>query len=261
MDGWARWDMPSNDYYDTEEFPEGYTGYDGSIIWKYIHNRICFSGYGEGDAHWKADFNKAVSGVHSLVSTQVVQGIQDKIDAGEDFDDDQIWRDPRQEFHRRLGTGGETPLAMENLYFSYMLALSAAFKVKGRLLSECASGMIDGESASAIQGFLSLPILSDASIGVVSEKLQNHAMASVDSLWEARQRSRELLRIMNCVQCNKCRLHGKLAVMGLSTALHIHLGHTGEGEDPNKITRVELAALMTTINRLGKAVDYCKDMS
>jgi hypothetical protein len=24
LDGWARWDMPSEDYYDTEEFPESY---------------------------------------------------------------------------------------------------------------------------------------------------------------------------------------------------------------------------------------------
>lgn len=24
LDGWARWDMPSDDYYDTEEFPESY---------------------------------------------------------------------------------------------------------------------------------------------------------------------------------------------------------------------------------------------
>jgi hypothetical protein len=24
LDGWARWDMPSEDYYDTDEFPESY---------------------------------------------------------------------------------------------------------------------------------------------------------------------------------------------------------------------------------------------
>ena len=59
MDGWARWDMPSNDYYDTEEFPEGYTGYDGSEVWKFIHEKICFKGYEYDDNHWKADFNKA----------------------------------------------------------------------------------------------------------------------------------------------------------------------------------------------------------
>jgi len=42
LDGWARWDMPSDDYYDTLLFPEDYTGYDGAEIWKFIHDRIGF---------------------------------------------------------------------------------------------------------------------------------------------------------------------------------------------------------------------------
>jgi hypothetical protein len=63
LDGWARWDMPSEDYYDTMTFPEDYTGYDGSDVWKFIHERI---GFRDGDMmtdeydadDWKADFNK-----------------------------------------------------------------------------------------------------------------------------------------------------------------------------------------------------------
>jgi hypothetical protein len=63
LDGWARWDMPSEDYYDTLLFPEDYTGYDGSEIWRFIHDRI---GFHTGDMvtdeydadDWKADFNK-----------------------------------------------------------------------------------------------------------------------------------------------------------------------------------------------------------
>jgi len=63
LDGWARWDMPSEDYYDTLLFPEDYTGYDGSDVWKFIHGRIGFHGgdmtEDEYDADdWKADFNK-----------------------------------------------------------------------------------------------------------------------------------------------------------------------------------------------------------
>merc|ERR1712238_225787 len=55
LDGWARWDMPSNDYYDLEEFPDSYTGYDGSEVWEFIHEKICFNGYDYNDDHWKAD--------------------------------------------------------------------------------------------------------------------------------------------------------------------------------------------------------------
>jgi hypothetical protein len=261
MDGWARWDMPSNDYYDTEEFPEGYTGYDGSMIWEFIHKRICFSDYGYDDQHWKADFNKAVSGLHSVISAQVIRGIQEKIDDGEAFTNDEIWRDPNVEFARRLGGGGDTPLAAENLYFAYMLFLSAVAKSKDRLLADINSGRIDGPAALSLRAFLESPVLSDPALEVAASKLHDHAMQSPDTLWEARQRTRELLRIMNCVQCNKCRLHGKLAMMGLSTALQIHLGRTGEGADTSRIHRVELAALLSTTYKFSKAVQYCKQMT
>jgi hypothetical protein len=259
IDGWARWDMPSNDYYDTEEFPEGYTGYDGSEIWNYIHSKICFTS--PNPETWKAAFNKAVSGVHAVVSAQVARGIQERIDAGEEFTAEELWRDPKAEFDRRLGTSGETPQAMENLYFAYMLFLSAAAKVKGKLLADCKSGRIDGESATILQGFLDMPILYDPAIGAIADALQSHATQDPTDLWEARMRSRELLRVMNCVQCNKCRLHGKVAMLGLSTALQIHLGHNGQGVvDATKIHRVELAALLSTVYKLSRAVDFCKSM-
>mmetsp|Transcript_20010 Transcript_20010/g.43522 ORF Transcript_20010/g.43522 Transcript_20010/m.43522 type:complete len:402 (+) Transcript_20010:274-1479(+) len=258
LDGWARWDMPSNDYYDLEEFPEGYTGYDGREIWEFIHGKVAFTGYDYDDNHWKADFNKAVSGIHSLISAHVTKGIQDKIDAGEEFTDDEVWRDPKVEYDRRLGRGGEQPMAMENLYFAYMLFLSAAAKAKDKLLLDCENGSIDSESSTILKGFLELPVLCDPAVEVASKKLHDHAVESQNNLWEARMRTRDLLRIMNCVQCNKCRLHGKVAMLGLSTALQIHLGRTGEGGDPNRIHRVELAALLCTIQKFSKAVEYCK---
>ena len=255
--------MSSNDYYDTEQFPEGYTGYDGSEVWRFIHDRICFNGFGYDDDHWKADFNKAVSGVHSVVSAQVVRGIREKVESGEEFADAEVWRDPRGEFVRRLGPEGETPLAIENLYFAYMLFLSAVSKAKEKLLEDCESGKIDKDASDELKAFLSLPLLQDPSVAVASKKLHEHAVKDADSvnnLWEARMRTRELLRVMNCVQCNKCRLHGKIAMMGFSTALQILLGRAGEGTDPNRIHRVELAALMSTLYKFSLAVQICQEM-
>merc|ERR1712176_1518916 len=202
--------------------------------------------------------NKAVSGIHSLISAQITRGIQDRVDSGEGFTEDEPWTDPKAEFERRLSKEGEQPMAMENLYFAYMLFLSAAAKAKDKLLADCQNGSIDDESAAILKGFLALPVLCDPAVEVAPKKLHEHAMESQNNLWEARMRTRDLLRIMNCFQCNKCRLHGKVAMLGLSTALQIHLGRSGEGGDPNRIHRVELAALLTTINKFSKAVEFCK---
>ena len=199
-----------------------------------------------------------------MISAQVVRGIREKIENGEEFTDDEVWRDPEAEFERRLGANGETPLALENLYFAYMLFLSAAAKAKGRLLDDCRKGKIDEEAAEELEAFLALPVLQDASVEVAAKKLHDHAVKDADSvgaLWEARMRTRELLRIMNCVQCNKCRLHGKIAMMGLSTALQVHLGRSGEGADPNRIHRVELATLMSTLYKFSMAVKFSQQMT
>jgi Endoplasmic Reticulum Oxidoreductin 1 (ERO1) len=141
LDGWARWDMPTDDYYDAYVNEEGYTGYDGSEVWQFIHDRICFHGYAYDDNHWKADFNKAVSGLHSMVSAQVVRGIKERVESGGRFTDREIWTDPKKEFERRLGRNGETPLAMENLYFCFMLLLRAVAEAKSRLVQDCSGGM------------------------------------------------------------------------------------------------------------------------
>lgn len=259
LDGWARWDMPSEDYYDTDQFPEEYTGYDGSTVWEFIHEKICFK-VSDNEDEWKADFNKAVSGLHSMISSQVVSGIQQKIEEG---DEEVQHINPEEEFNRRLSIDGETPKALENLYFTYMLLLTAVSKARERVLSDCENDKIHAKEALLLKSILKSPLLDDKSVSVASHKLHDHAVqdeCTVTALWEARMRSRELMRIMNCVQCNKCRLHGKISVLGLSTALQILLGRTGDGGDPNRIHRVELAALLTTLSKFSNAISHCNEM-
>jgi len=259
LDGWARWDMPSNDYYDLEEFPEGYTGYDGSSIWNYIHDKVCFQN--DSADHWKGDFNKAVSGIHSVVSAQVIRGIAEKVTTGEEFTEDEVWTDPQVEFARRLGPTGENPEAIENLYFTYMLLLSAVGSMRGRLQQECDAGTFDEETTLYLKRAMLLPIFENPVVGAAAQKLSNHAMQSPSDLWEARMRSRELLRVINCVQCNKCRLHGKIAMMGLSTALQVLVGGpNGTVQDPSQIRRVELAALVSTLYKASRAINMCQQL-
>ncbi|KAL3765469.1 hypothetical protein ACHAWO_009314 [Cyclotella atomus] len=265
LDGWARWDMPSDDYYSTLDFPEDYTGYDGAEIWKFIHQRIGFQELDDeydGD-DWKADFNKAVSGLHAMVSAQVVRGMKEKISSSESGALDPeayAWTDPTVEFERRLGPHGETPESVENLYFTMMLLLSGVKAAKSRLLADCDSGKISSDGANVLKSILSHPLLEDPSIDVASSRLKAHASKDSNSLWEARMRTRDLMRIMNCVQCNKCRFHGKISTMGLSTALQLAVGARGMGGDVEKVHRVELAALITSLGKFSSGIELCLEM-
>ena len=89
--------------------------------------------------------------------------------------------------------------------------------------------------------------------------MRSHGTGEDDTFWKARNRTRDLMRIMNCVQCNVCKLHGKIAVLGMSTALQILLGKEGDGvnqERIEKLKRVELAALLTTTGKVARAVEF-----
>jgi len=266
LDGFGRWDMPTDDYYDIVEFGEGYTGYDGADVWNFIHNRICFEGYSYEDDHWKADYNKAVSGLHSMVSAQIIRGIQEKVDAEEEFTPEEKWTNPAMEFNRRLSPAGETPQAIDNLYFLMMLLLRAVKESKERILDDQRAGCMNDLDSQTLLSLYDSALLSNESAGKVSmasQKLHDHATKdkdSVEALWEARMRTRDLVRIMNCVQCNKCRLHGKIATMGVSTALQILVGWTGEGKDPRQVHRVEIATLLTTLHKCSRAIELCLKM-
>lgn len=232
------------------------------MVWQFIHSRICFADVREEAEEWKADFNKAVSGLHSMISAQITRGIEEKLNNGEDLSEE-TWTDPVVEFKRRLSPDGENPHALQNLYFTYMLILSAVRQARERILRDCDSGKIDADTATQLKNILSYPIFDDPSIDIASRKLHDHAVKDADSinaLWEARMRARELMRIMNCVQCNKCKLHAKVAVLGISTALQVLLGRTGEGGDPTRVHRVELASLMNVMYKFSTAINYCTKM-
>ena len=103
LDAWARFDLPSEDYYDLEAYPEGYTAYDGSHVWRFIYDNLSFAGSTkarrtciggicpEDDENgWRAVFDRSISGMHASIACHVVDDFSE--------DDDECLA----EFRRRL---------------------------------------------------------------------------------------------------------------------------------------------------------------
>uniref|UniRef100_A0A7S0CDV8 Uncharacterized protein n=1 Tax=Proboscia inermis TaxID=420281 RepID=A0A7S0CDV8_9STRA len=110
--------MPCEDYY------------DGSNVWEFIHKRICSNEFGDDgeDDSWRLGFNKAVSGLHSMTSAQVICEIGKKVAAGEEIEEE--WNDAAVEYARKLNPTGQNPKALETFYFGYMLVLSVVAKAE-----------------------------------------------------------------------------------------------------------------------------------
>jgi len=264
LDAWVRWDMPSDDYYDLFENREKYTGYDGSTVWRFIHEQISFpkvdfSGNWDGDL-WKRDFNRAVNGLHSSISAHIVHGmLTDEAKhpvTGEPLD-------AHAEYERRLGRTGENPCALEHLYFGYMLCLCAVREATERL-EACDFGLDNDGDEDGVRGLVSevlmSPLLNNPGVLVAESRLRAHAANSGGgNLWQARLRTRDLLRIMDCVQCNVCRLHGKVGSLGLATALQVLLGAEGRGGDSSRLHRVEIAALISSLGKFANAIQIIKE--
>ena len=250
LDSWARWDQPSDftEYYDLVENPEGNTGYDGSTIWNFIHTKISFQkGVGAPGNEWKSDFNRAVSGLHSSVSCHIIRDL-------EKTEPDKAL----EEYRRRLR---DEPDAVANLHFTFMLTLCGIGAARDRLDS-CT---YLGEGPELLPSMLKLTassIIADEAVQQAAANLRAHSNAAGAQAWKLRMRTRDLLKVMNCVQCNQCRLHGKVSVLGLASALHVLLGLQGRGEegcnrppDPTSLHRTEIAALVTFAAKLSSAID------
>ena len=242
LDGWARKDMTSDftEYFDLREHPDANTGYDGSRVWRFIHQKICF----QKDLHllengWKRDFNRAVSGMHAAVSAQILADIG-------------LNEEGLQQYHRRLR---DQPGAIANLYFFYMLTLCAIHDCRKRI--ECCSYLGEGDGVLPLMKQLTRSeLIQHEAVQAAARNVKDHTEyygMQGRLVWRARLRMRDLVQIMDCVQCNLCRLHGKVMCLGLGATLQVLLGSDGRGGDPLALDRVQVGALVATCIKLGKA--------
>ena len=131
------------------------------------------------------------------------------------------------EYRRRLR---DEPAAIANLHFTYMLTLCAVSAARERL-DGCGYLGEGPELIETIKALTASPLLTDPAVQVAASNLREHAESAECAAWKLRLRTRDLLRVMNCVQCNLCRLHGKVSALGLAASLQVLLGIQGRGEE------------------------------
>merc|ERR1711871_1894918 len=107
-----------------------------------------------------------------------------------------------------------------------------------------------------------------------SPAVQDHTYfpGEITPVYELKQefklRFRNISRIMDCVTCEKCKVWGKLQILGLGTAVKILLSDEKDLEDINTNTgsskflnRQEVIALINTLNQLASSVEFASNAS
>jgi len=249
IDGWVSKDMPSDftEYFDLRESASRNTGYNGQRVWRFIHTNLCFQKrLQQEEMGWKRDFNRLVSGMHAVVDCEIIEDIG-------------LSEEGRCEYRRRLR---DEPGSILNLYYAYMLTLSAIREVsKGPSFKSCAY-LGDASLPPLMRALASDDLLASDSVQNVAASLRAHASSPDFAVWKLRLRTRHLKLIMGCVECNVCKVHGTVMVIGLASTLQVLLGDDGsrdatqpgeERPDPLKLDRVSLGSLVATAAKLSRA--------
>lgn len=253
--------------------PERFTGYGGAQsfdVWKAIYSENCFPntnpmsmlpGSEPEQCVEKNLFYRLISGLHASIAVHLSYEYLDPVT--EQFGPNlKIFMERVGKFNDRLS----------NIYFNYALVSQAIVKLGELVLvsdyiennTESRAGDELGSGAVSAGEYLMM-------LNSISEQLKTETLfeslllfdpnvVDPDLKNEFRSRFRNVLAIMDCVGCDRCRMWGKLQTIGYGTALKILF----DTEDPDtehlvKFRRIELVALFNTFDRLSKSIASIND--
>lgn len=242
---------------------ERYTGYKGehaARVWGAIYGQPCLQAAVTAAVPEARVFYRLISGVHSSITAHIAA----------DFLLDEAtntWGPNLELFRQRLGNPWVKD-RVENLYFAYLFVLRAVQKA-GPLLDSCTLHTGNGhEDAAAMR------LMKDL---VHSRGLRTACPIPFDEgrLWKGEGREelrlelqtafQNITGIMDCVGCEKCKMWGKLQLLGVATSLKILFSTEdcggAAGEPGLVLERNELIALVNLLHKLAGAVETVRTLS
>jgi len=247
------------DFVDLRINPERHTGFSGEAsvrIWRFMYEFIKRNQNRTGDFLFCA-----ISGLQSSINIHIVSQYRWDIPGlslGPFFGG--FGRNV-SEFLRRFHpetTDGRGPSWLKNLYFVYLLELKAVVRVASQL-----------RRYPFYTGDPSLDQMTRAQVQTLTEKLEKlpDFIGEVDlSEVAGRQLQLDFLNVslvMDCVECDKCKLWGKLQVAGLGTALKILSSGSRQTSwttpDPVRLSRNEIVSLFNAFGRLSTSIHQLKN--
>ncbi|KAJ9672880.1 hypothetical protein PVL29_026224 [Vitis rotundifolia] len=254
--GWIETDNPwTNDdetdnaemtYVNLQLNPERYTGYAGPSarrIWDAIYSENC-PNYSHGETLQEKNLlYKLISGLHSSISIHIAA----------DYLLDEttnLWGQNIGLMHDRVL---RYPDRVRNLYFTFLFVLRALRKASAYLeQAEYNTGnhAEDLKTQSLMRQLLCNPKLQAACPLSFDEAKLWQGQSGPELKQQFQKQFKHISALMDCVGCEKCRLWGKLQILGLGTALKILFSVDDQNHTPLQLQRNEVIALVNLLSRL-----------
>ncbi|KAI5662157.1 hypothetical protein M9H77_21480 [Catharanthus roseus] len=267
--GWIEVDNPwtNDDETDNSEMtyvnlqlnPERYTGYTGPSarrIWDAVYSENCPK-YASGElCQEKKVLYKLISGLHASISIHIASDylLDEKTN---------LWgRNLELMYDRVL----RYPDRVRNLYFTFLFVLRAVTKATNYLEhAEYDTGNHDEDlkAQSLVRQLLYNPKLQAACPLPFDEAKLWQGQSGPELKEQIQKQFRNISVLMDCVGCEKCRLWGKLQVLGLGTALKIlfTVEEKSPLDQPLQLQRNEVIALVNLLNRLSESINFVREVS
>jgi len=244
-------------YVDMSKNLDGYTGYKGKEagkIWKAIYEANCFANI-EDECKEERVFYKLISGFHTLTTALVFSNFPD---------DDGVWG-PSLKFYRMLLHGKAKDEYVNNLYFGYVFllrALNKAAPVLRNFKIDSGNPQEDFRAHKLLNELLSTDFIHSTCTPTFSfDETQLFQGERTKYRDDFRRAFRNISTVLDCVGCEKCKLHAKLEFHGLGTALKILFTNRQlSALEANFLERNEVIALILTISKYADAIEYIKNM-
>ncbi|KAF9672997.1 hypothetical protein SADUNF_Sadunf11G0102500 [Salix dunnii] len=262
--GWIETDNPwtNDDETDNGEMtyvnlllnPERYTGYVGPSarrIWDAVYSENCPK-YPSGEiCQEKKVLYKLISGLHSSISIHIAA------DYLLDESTNKWGQNPELMYDRVL----RYPDRVRNLYFTFLFVLRAVTKAADYLEQaeyDTGNHTEDLKTQSLVRQLLHNPKLQAACPLPFDEAKLWQGQSGPELKLQIQRQFRNISALMDCVGCEKCRLWGKLQVLGLGTALKILFSVDGQNQlsESLQLQRNEVIALVNLLNRLSESIKY-----
>lgn len=265
--GWMVEDNPwtNDDETDTDEMtyvnlqlnPERYTGYTGPSarrIWDAIYTENCPK-YPSGECQEKRILYKLISGLHSSISIHIAADylLDEKTNT---------WGQNLSLLYDRVL---KYPDRVRNLHFTFLFVLRSVTKAADYLEQadyDTGNSMEDMNTKLMMKKLLHDSKLQDACPKPFDEANLWKGQSGPELMQQTQRQFRNISSLMDCVGCEKCRLWGKLQVLGLGTALKILFSVNGQEHSGQtlQLQRNEVIALINLLHRLSESIKFVHDM-
>lgn len=245
--------------------PERNTGYNGTHIWKAIYEENCLA-VSQGAAssgemcYEERVLYRLLSGMHTSTTLSIAKNYYPPSK-----------RKGRTTYEANpqyfMDKFGDNPEYIRNLHFSYVVLLRALRKASPFLHKyEIRTGnIVEDETATVLlRRLLDSAILQSCHdvFTAFDESLmfQEGGAERLELQHNFKGVFHNISSILDCVQCQQCKLHGKMTMMGYGTALKV-LFLPREELIPSALSRNEIVAFINTIAGMSESIKEVRELT